>query len=71
MKNYRIRRETLNGKYSYFVERKILGFLWVDMFSDFHFGPTRFNSYNEAVESLLEKLKEPEKIEKVRIEIYL
>lgn len=67
-RNYRIRRETVSGKSSYNVERKILGFLWVEMFPDFLFGSIRFNSYNDAVDSLLEKIKKSEKVKKVKIE---
>jgi hypothetical protein len=68
MGNFRIRKETLNGETSYFVEKKVLGFLWIDMFLDFHFGPRVFRTYNDAVKSLLEKIVKPEKPEEPKIE---
>ena len=58
MKRYRIKRVARSDKSSYYLQWGFLG-LWFYMFNDFHFGPRSFNSYDEALRSLLEELKEP------------
>lgn len=60
IKNYRIKREVLNGKTKYYIQRRVLWLFWWDMFHDPHYGTTlSFQSYEKAKEKLLETLGKP------------